>query len=429
MAHRIARIVTIFLITVPPAFAVDVGLGVADITPDVNHYRVPLAGYGARLGRPATGVHDPLCAKVMYFRDGKTKMALITCDLRSSTPEFKDQIMQKCTEHGLTGDNVFVAASHTHDGPSMYPEKFWQMQFGVYDPKIVEVMSSAVAKAVANAVHTAVPARIGFAKGRAEGFTRNRRWEYDAERRKAANETPAVDPTVWVMRVDALDGTCRALLVNFAAHPTILSDKNMLISAEWPGVLQRQLEKAFPGAVALFTNGGEGDQAPSGAVGADDFAKVEDYGTRLARIVEGITQTMETTKPLHPIGFCRVTCALPPLTFPESAKQRYAALLDAATEALPRSAEIQVFRVGPVALVGLPGEPILEVGQAVRHTVWAAGFEDAVVVGLANDYIGYLVNEKEYAHGGYEVESRSYYGPGLGAFLAEQAGKAGKKIE
>jgi len=50
-------------------------------------------------------------------------------------------------------------------------------------------------------------------------------------------------------------------------------------------------------------------------------------------------------------------------------------------------------------------------------------FEGAVVIGLANDYIGYLVNEPEYAHGGYEVESRSYYGPGLGAFLAEQAGK------
>jgi hypothetical protein len=420
--------VTVFLITMPPAFAVDVGLGVADITPDVNRYRVPLAGYGARLGRPATGVHDPLYAKVMYFRDGETKMALITCDLRSCTPEFKGQIVQKCTEHGLTSDRVFVAPSHTHDGPSMYPEKFWQMQFGVYDPEIVDLMSSAVAKAVTEAVHNAAPARIGFAKGRAEGFTRNRRWEYDTERRKAANETPAVDPTVWVMRVDALDGTYRAFLVNFAAHPTILNDKNMLISAEWPGVLQQQLEKAFPGAAALFTNGAEADQAPTGAVGADDFAKVDDYGTRLARIVEGIIRTIKT-EPLRSVGFCRITPALPPLTFPESAKQRYATFLDAATKALPRNAEIQMFRVGPVALVGLPGEPILEVGQAVRQRVMTAGFDDAVVLGLANDYIGYLVNDKEYAHGGYEVESRSYYGPGLGAFLAEQAGKAAKMIE
>jgi len=44
-----------------------------------------------------------------------------------------------------------------------------------------------------------------------------------------------------------------------------------------------------------------------------------------------------------------------------------------------------------------------------------------VVVGLANDYLGYIVNEAEYAHGGYEVDARSYYGPGLGTFMAEKA--------
>ena len=26
-----------------------------------------------------------------------------------------------------------MAASHTHDGPPMYPEKFWQLQFGGYE--------------------------------------------------------------------------------------------------------------------------------------------------------------------------------------------------------------------------------------------------------------------------------------------------------
>ena len=39
----------------------------------------------------------------------------------------------------------------------------------------------------------------------------------------------------------------------------------------------------------------------------------------------------------------------------------------------------------------------------------------------AHDHIGYIVNEKEYGHGGYEVDSRSYYGPGLGAFIATHA--------
>jgi len=409
------------------AAAVEVGVSVADITPDVTRYCVPMAGYGARLGKPSTGVHDPLHANVLYFRDGETQMALITCDLRSITPEFKTQIVEKSAGQGFTRDNVFISASHTHAGPSMYPEKFWQLQFGVYDPEIVEIMSTAVAGALADAVRNAAPARVGFGEGMADGFTRNRRWEYDTEARAAAGEEPAVDPTVWVMRVDSMEGEPRALLVNFATHPTILGADNMLITAEWPGVLQRELEKSFPGAHVLYTNGAVGDQAPSGAVGADGFEKIRDFGTRLAGIAAEIARDIKAEAGV-PVGFSRITPDLPEFVFTENARKRYGTYLDAALEALPRKAEIHLVRIGSVALVGLPGEPILEVGQAVERTVAAQGFGKVVVVGLASDYIGYIVNEKEYAHGGYEVDSRSYYGPGLGTFIAEHASRAARAL-
>jgi len=410
-----------------PAVAVEIGVGVADITPDVERYRVPLAGYGARLGKPATGVHDPLHAKVLYFRDGETQMALIACDLRSITPEFKNQIVEKSAGQGFTRDNVFISASHTHAGPSMYPEKFWQLQFGAYDAKVVDIMSTAVARALTEAVQNAAPARVGFAEGMADGFTRNRRWGYDTEKRQAAGEVPVVDPTMWVMRVDSMHGQPRVLLVNFAAHPTILGADNMLITAEWPGVLQRELEKLFPGVRVLYTNGAVGDQAPSGAQGADGFEKMRDFGTRLAVIAAEIAQDIETTAGVS-IGFSRVTLELPEFVFTENARKRYGTYLDAALEALPRKAEIHLLRIGEVALVGLPGEPILEVGKAVQRSVAAQGFAKVVVIGLASDYIGYIVNEKEYAHGGYEVDSRSYYGPGLGRFIAEHAGRAARAL-
>jgi len=409
------------------AVALDVGVGVADITPDVEAYRVPLAGYGARLGKPSTGVHDPLHAKVLYFRDGDTKMGLIACDLRSITPEFKNQIVRKTARHGFTPDNLFVSASHTHAGPAMYPEKFWQLQFGVYDPKIVETMSTAVAEAVTDAVRNAAPARVGFGKGGAEGFARNRRLGYDTESRQAAGEKPAVASEVWVMRVDSMQGAPRALLVNFAAHPTILGADNMLITAEWPGVLQREVQKAFPGAVALYTNGAMGDQAPGGAQGADGFEKADDFGTRLAAIVSQIARGIETHESV-PIGFSRTTPALPDIVFSENARKRYGKRFESALEALPRTAEIHVLQVGTAAVVGLPGEPILEVGRAAKQGVGALGFEQVVVVGLASDYIGYIVNEKEYAHGGYEVDARSYYGPGLGAFIAANAAKTAEPL-
>ena len=413
------------------AWGLDVGIAVCDITPDIESYRVPLAGYGARQGQPSTGVHDPLHAKALFFRDGEVKMALITCDLRSITTEFKDQVVEKCTSLGFTQDNVFMAASHTHDGPSMYPEKFWQLQFGVYDPKIVDIMSSSVADALKLAVENAAPAHIGFGEEEAEGFTRNRRWEYDTAAREAAGEEPAVDPVLWVMRVDTMDVKPLAVLVNFAVHPTILSAENMLISAEWPGVLQQELEKEFPGAVALFTNGAEGDQSPTSKPDpqtVDDFEKMTDFGVRLARIAADVASRIQTQADVT-IGFKRATPELPDVTFHEAIVKKFASFLETAKGELPREAEIQAFRVGSTVLVGLPGEPILEVGQSVAKSVTVQGFDRAVVIGLANDYIGYIVNEKEFAHGGYEVESRSYYGPGLGTFVAQRAGDIARSLK
>ena len=411
-----------------PAKALDVGAAAADITPDVTAHKVPLAGYGARKGHPSTGVHDPLHAKVLFLREGTQTMALVTCDLRSVTPQLKQQTLQKAGDLGLTADTLFLCGSHTHDGPSIFPEKFWQVQFGQCDPAVIDAMSSAIAGGLRSAAQSLAPAKTGWGSERLEGFTRNRRWHYDSEARKAAGETPALNPILSVLRVDGGDGKIRALLVHFATHPTFVGADNMLVSAEWPGALQQALEAALPGAVVLYCNGAEGDQSPDGADSGEAFARVKAYGTRLAGRAQALAQGIKT-EPNQPIGIVRVTPDLPPIVFsPGAAKGIYKFLEPAAKEALPKRAEIQVLRIGDTALAGLPGEPICEVGLATQKQVAAAGFKHVLTIGLANDYLGYIVNEKEYPHGGYEVDERSYYGPGLGSFLATQAGEAARRL-
>jgi len=410
------------------ANALEVCVARCDITPDVMGHKVPLAGYGARLGRPSTGVHDPLYAKALFFRDGKTSMAIVTCDLRSVTPQLKQQTLQKATDLGLTMDTLFLCGSHTHDGPSIFPEKFWQLQFGECDPAVIDAMSSSIAGGLHAAATNLAPARVGFGSERFDGFTRNRRWRYDNPARMTAGETAAVNPILSILRVDGDDGKCRALLVHFATHPTLLGASNMLISAEWPGALQQALETAFPGAVALYCNGAEGDQSPDGAKGADEFERVKDYGTRLAQRAQTVAQRIET-KPNQPIGIVRITPDLPPIGFSPGARNGpYKSYEPLARAVLPKQAEIQVLRIGDTALAGLPGEPICEVGVDTQKQVAAAGFKNVLTIGLANDYLGYIVNEKEYPHGGYEVDERSYYGPGLGSLLAAKAGEAARKL-
>src|SRR5207249_3689109 len=416
------------LVATRTAPGMEVGVASCDITPDVNAHKVPLAGYGARRGKPATGVHDPLHAKVLFLREGKKTMALVTCDLRSVTPQLKELALQKAADVGLTADTLFLCASHTHDGPSIFPEKFWQLQFGQCDAAVVEGIASAIAQALRAAARNLAPAKVGFGCQREGEFTRNRRWHYDNAARQAAHETPAVNPLLSILRVDGVDGKCRALLVHFATHPTILGASNMLISAEWPGVLQQELEGAFPGAVAFYCNGAEGDQSPEGAQGADEFERVKDFGTRLAQRARTLAQGI-ATEPKQPVGIVRIKPELPPISFSPGARNGpYKSYEPAAKEALPKQAEIQVLRIGDTVLAGLPGEPICEVGLETQKEVATAGFQSVLVIGLANDYLGYIVNEKEYPHGGYEVDERSYYGPGLGAFLATKAGEAARKL-
>jgi hypothetical protein len=302
------------------------------------------------------------------------------------------------------------------------------LQFGECDPAVIDAMSSAIAAGLRAAAKNLAPARLGWGSERLEGFSRNRRWHYDNDARKAAGESPALNQVLSVLRVDGADDKCRALLVHFATHPTILDADNMLVSAEWPGAMQQALEAMFPGSVVLYCNGAEGDQSPDGAQGADAFERVHAYGGRLALRAQTVAQSIKT-KPNEPIGVVRITPELPPIGFsPAAAKGPYTSYEPAAKEALPKRAEIQVLRIGDTVLAGLPGEPICEVGVETQKQVGATGFKSVLTIGLANDYLGYIVNEKEYPHGGYEVDQRSYYGPGLGAFLATHAGEAAQKL-
>jgi hypothetical protein len=68
--------------------------------------------------------------------------------------------------------------------------------------------------------------------------------------------------------------------------------------------------------------------------------------------------------------------------------------------------EVQALRVGSLAIVGLPVEPLSAVGLALRGLrpgapLWCAGY--------ANGCYGYLAPEEEYARGGYEVEQAYRY--------------------
>jgi len=67
--------------------------------------------------------------------------------------------------------------------------------------------------------------------------------------------------------------------------------------------------------------------------------------------------------------------------------------------------ELTGIRLGPVALLGIPGEPFTDIGVRIKAT---EGFRMIMPVALCNGYEGYFPSSAAYAAGGYESRSSRF---------------------
>src|SRR5262249_32458822 len=150
---------------VPPAPAasrtegeLQAGFAEADITPKVGGERpVYMAGFSQN--RKATGVHDPLLARAVVLKDGKSKIAPASVDLVGF---FHPNVVR--VREQLPGfAYVLVSSTHNHEGPDSLglwgPNPFTS---GI-DPEYMKIVEAQIVKAVRDADTAARPesARIG----------------------------------------------------------------------------------------------------------------------------------------------------------------------------------------------------------------------------------------------------------------------------
>src|SRR5262249_13108583 len=147
---------------------------------------------------------------------------------------------------------TIISSSHTHSGPLTWEARTpWYAQA---EDKMIE--------AIGKAKSSMFPATIEFASGHTYlGF--NRRKVVDGEATmwwRNAEELPShpVAPTLNVVLIKER-GRTRAVLVNYACHPSVLGPDNLEYSADYPGAMKRYVESQIPGAMCLFVQGGAGD--------------------------------------------------------------------------------------------------------------------------------------------------------------------------
>ena len=385
------------------------GAAKVDITPDIRQIRVQLGGYGARLNMPPVGVRDPIYARALALQRGKQRVVLVALD-HLLVPGSLTRAVLKATQ--LAPHQLFMAASHTHCAPDAMGmnERMRYPIPGVatFQPELLRFTAERITEAIRLAQSRLQPARLALYAEPLPGLNRNRRGR------------GITDPIMTVARLNTPAGKPIAVLVIYAAHPTIYSHTMMEVSAEFPGVLQNGLEAFWDNdAVALFLNGALGDVSPVADAGSTAHERVERYGNQLKTHA---LRLLNQVRPAAPrLQTRQVQVSLPPARphpeFQQSAGREYkvpeSLLNELVRQLVPPEAPVSLLVLGTLLLVGFPGEPITALGLEARRIGQAHGFPLVAPVALVNDWVGYILTREEYERGGYEA-TVSFNGAELG---------------
>lgn len=288
----------------------------------------------------------------------------------------------------------------------------------------------------------------------------------DAPPAVGSNPDGFVDRELVVIRIDDEAGKPYAILANFQCHGTVLTFENKLISPDWVGMVRKRVEQSFPGALCLFFQGAAGNQGPieggtgdisvahrlGSTLGLQAAALAIDINTvRREPVFEGYLESTAyaAKQPWRVLGprssvlkFAAKTMDLPRRTYTateidrisslvadakrktddalksgdawqkhqaEARLRRYSDLRTKWTlppDPTPIQVDVQILRIGDMAIVAMPGEPFAEIGVAIKK---ASPFAVTMFCGYSTGKGGdYLPVASEYSLGGYEVERTPY---------------------
>jgi hypothetical protein len=435
---RIAKLTafSVALILVSPSTgicgaAMRAGVARVEITPPAGEQ---LWGYEDRR-EPATGTLDPLYARVLVLEAGPPsaprRLALVTLDLGRSFGPASLAHLREAAKQSSGIACLLVAASHTHSAPVIRDE------YRDAPPAWEQAALDKIGRAIAEAAGALQPARIGVGTGAVYIGHNRLRVNADGsvswfERNPTRIPTAPVDPTVTVLRIDRADGTPLAVIANYACHPVVFGADNLRYSADFPGVMNRVVERELGGRVqSFFLQGAPGDINPYYAVTPleqDAIGRRDWTGERLGQEAARVAKEIRTGTGDSPsIEFMESTITV---RLRWDIEKFRAALLKFLG---PDGMEIYGARIVPeiqlpvttvlidkdIALTTMPGEPFVDFQMNWRDR---CPVPHALLLGYTNGYNGYFPTIAAASRGGYGAASAStWVEPGTGERIVDNA--------
>ena len=391
---------------------------------------------------PATNVHDELHARCLVLDDGKTRLALVVCDLLGIGRDVSLEARKLIQENSrIPPEHVLISAVHTHSAC----DARGQTPLNEYN----HFVARRIADGVQCAVGTLRPAQMAFVTAAVPEHVFNRRWlmkpgtappnpfgGIDAVKMNPAPGSPDLvepagptDPAIPILALREPGGQPISVFSAYGLHYVGRVGSGD-ISADYYGMYCHQLDRLLntrdldPPFVAMMANGASGDvtstdrrqpepkmepyvkirrvadTVASRVHAALARAEYRDDVTLAARYREPMIATRRPTP--EQMAWAEQTLAKPAAKSDKADLPRiYAGRMISVAkspEAVP--VPLQVFRIGPVCIGTMPTEVFCEIGLEFKKR---SPTQPALLVSLAHDYLGYLPTPRHFPLGGYET--------------------------
>lgn len=419
------------------------GAATVDITPAMG---MQLEGDIGRY-RPVKEIREPLFARALVLEQDGRRCAIVATDLLAIDKTHCALIREAAAKRlGIAPDALLIHATQTHAAPGVghymiseripLSNELWYIRGGDnrYHPMVVEGILAALEEAITRL--QPVTAQVGRATDGRVAFNRRFVMRDGTARTHPPLASPdilycegPIDPEVSLLVLSNTAGEPMAALLHHTCHP-VHGYPEHWVSSGWPGAWVNGVQKLLGSqCVPLVLNGMCGNVHHTNHLDPTFVDCYHEMGRKLTETTEYILHSL-TPAPISALSWQSRTLEIP---YREIGAEQIAAderylrehpepvWLDREAEAIEWEwiyaharkdlrlqaeecpaypFEIQVIRLGDMAIIGVEGEPFVE-GQLEIKLTSPARF--TFCSHMTNGCAGYVPTKAAFARGGYET--------------------------
>lgn len=401
-----------------------------------------IAGFGTN--RPAKAVNDPQWARALALRNNGVTVVLVSVD---AIGLFHNDVIdiRELVDPGLNIDHIVVSSTHCHEVPdTMKIWSFWKRVKGLdiplfgFDHRYIDNLKRQAAAAVEEAVRGLQPCDMYCATLALpeQGFIEDTRKPHVID----------TNAYLWRFTKPGTEETI-ATFVNWGNHPETLGGRNCIVSSDFCHYLREGVENGVPepngveglGGTCVYMQGMIGGLMTQLHIEVphcdgvrkfkeDGFEKTEALGQNVAiEICKALRDPAQVWKNESPL----VAVAAKTFLAPMSGHFKWGIMLGLIHRGYyaggRAKTEANLVRIGDVLVLTVPGELYSEIVQGGVEALPGRDFEvkplespslrslmaarQNLVVGLANDEIGYIIPKSQWdAEAPFVYNGKDQYG-------------------